>query len=60
MFIFYTLQLPVQDRKNCLFDSVLFFFPHKPSTYRGSNLGLQLISTMAQYPDQYKVLLLNL
>ena len=33
----------------------LFFFPHKPSTYRGSNLRLQLISTMAQYPDQYKV-----
>ena len=57
MFIFYTLQLPVQDRKNCLFDSVLFFFPHKPSTYRGSNLRLQLISTMAQYPDQYKVYL---
>ena len=47
--------MPVQDANNCLFDSVLFFYPHKPPQYNGSSLRLQLINEMASYPAQYKV-----
>ena len=47
--------MPVQDANNCLFDSVLFFYPHKPPQYNGSSLRLQLINDMASYPAQYKV-----
>ena len=53
-FIFF-IQLPIQDQKNCLFDSVLFFYPNKPAQYNGSSLRLQLINEMAQYPQQYRV-----
>ena len=57
-FIYFT-QLPIQDQKNCLFDSVLFFYPNKPPHYNGSSLRLQLINQMAQYPLQYRVNQIN-
>ena len=43
------------DRFNCLFDSVLFFFPMKPAGYKGASLRLQLIYEMALHPQEYKV-----
>ena len=44
-----------QDSQNCLFDSIMFFFSLKPPNFKGSNLRLLLISTMALNPDVYKV-----
>ena len=43
------------DKYNCLFDSVLFFFPMKPAGFKGSLLRLQLIHEMAIHPVEYKV-----
>ena len=54
-----TFQLNYPDKFNCLFDSVLFFFPMKPPGYKGASLRLQLVYEMALHPDEYKVQILH-
>ena len=48
------------EKKNCMFDSSLFFFPTKPHKYNGSSLRLQLMYQMATQPQSYKVTWLHI